>query len=115
MEHQRDMESILVGTNQAKVTCNDSTARKTAAAWPSGTGTEVVVSINGLLSLTTGAKFGQGGRVGIRPVRPYRFELSSLALGAYERRLSLFPTCVGKIDGCLQCCFVIDKCLLQAS
>jgi hypothetical protein len=30
MELKRDMESILVGTNQAKVTGNDSTARKTA-------------------------------------------------------------------------------------
>jgi uncharacterized protein DUF5309 len=31
MELKRDMESILVGTNQAKVTGNDSTARKTAS------------------------------------------------------------------------------------
>src|SRR5205823_8274890 len=31
LELKRDMESILVGTNQAKVTGNDSTARKTAA------------------------------------------------------------------------------------
>jgi hypothetical protein len=30
LELKRDMESILVGTNQAKVTGNDSTARKTA-------------------------------------------------------------------------------------
>src|SRR5712671_8031432 len=31
LELKRDMESILVGTNQAKVTGNDSTARKTAS------------------------------------------------------------------------------------
>jgi uncharacterized protein DUF5309 len=31
LELKRDMESILVGTNQAKITGNDSTARKTAS------------------------------------------------------------------------------------
>jgi hypothetical protein len=78
-------------------------------------GARAAAGNNGLLSLTIGVKFGQGGRVGIRSVRPYRFELPSLALGAHERRLSLFPAWVGKVDGCLQCCFAVDKCLLQAS
>ena len=58
LELKRDIETILVGTNQAKVTGNTTTPRKTASV------------LSWIVSNTSKGTAGGAGRSGARPTAP---------------------------------------------